>query len=246
MGEQVIDTTILTVTGDRHEAFALCEQYMQRQTVFESCQWLVIDDGEEPTKCTLGQTYVRLPPETHPASSFRRNMLVGLTSLTTPKCVIVEDDDSYADRWFLERTISILNWKSLAGTSRSKYYHAGRRMWRVHPNNTHSSLHSTGFKGDKVKRLMIGHLDKHPKPFTLDSQIWRSSGLTAEEKSIIPCSTVISIKGMPGRRGLGIHHRPEELTDYTPDPDLQQLRRWIGDDADAYAKYYTPATIPEG
>jgi hypothetical protein len=46
---------------------------------------------------------------------------------------------------------------------------------------------------------------------------------------------MIGIKGMPGRAGIGIGHRPRGS--WPKDRDLAVLRRWIGDDAEAYAGF---------
>jgi hypothetical protein len=50
--------------------------------------------------------------------------------------------------------------------------------------------------------------------------------------------TVVGIKGLPGRAGLGVGHRPG--TGWTPDPDFVRLRSWIGDDVDSYTNLIGP------
>jgi hypothetical protein len=45
-------------------------------------------------------------------------------------------------------------------------------------------------------------------------------------------NTVVGIKGLPGRKGLGLGHRPDHR--FTPDPDFAKLREWIGADAEHY------------
>lgn len=241
------DVTLLTITGDRQELFALSERYAQRQTAWGEVDWLVVDDGVEPTQCTLGQTYIRLPHEPVPRQSFRRNLLVGLSSVRSDKVIIWEDDDSYADVWHVERMAAMLKWKRLVGTSLAKYYNVKHRCWKVHQNHQHASLCCTGFSGDKTKRLLMGYVDKDPRPETADGGLWRRCGLSPDEKAIIPCSTVVGIKGASGRGGLGIDHAGT-LADYTPDPDLQQLTKWVGSEwAKHYEKYYQPLEVqPSG
>jgi hypothetical protein len=49
---------LVTPTGDRPEAFALCEKYVASQTVKPDV-WIVVDDGEVPAVCTMKQHYIR-------------------------------------------------------------------------------------------------------------------------------------------------------------------------------------------
>ena len=43
---------LLTPTGMRPEAFALCERWMAAQTYDGPCTWFVVDDGAVPLKLT--------------------------------------------------------------------------------------------------------------------------------------------------------------------------------------------------
>ena len=67
--------TLITPTGDRHEAFALCEKWIGRQSYIGQIQWVVVDDGHEPTETTLGQEVLR--PEPVEGYSLCRNLVLG-------------------------------------------------------------------------------------------------------------------------------------------------------------------------
>ena len=55
--------TLITPTGDRPLAFALCQNWMRKQTVLPF-QWVVVDDGKIPMKPYVPMEYVRRKP--HP------------------------------------------------------------------------------------------------------------------------------------------------------------------------------------
>jgi len=73
--------------------------------------------------------------------------------------------------------------------------------------------------------------------FYIDIEFWKS--IARAQWAIVQEQTCIGIKGLPGQAGLGIGHRPS--SGWTPDPDLAQLRTWIGADADLYAELRTLA-----
>lgn len=54
-------------------------------------------------------------------------------------------------------------------------------------------------------------------------------------RSLLDSANVVGIKGLPGRPGIGVGHRPD-FGD--PDPDGRILAEWLGPAlADAYAGY---------
>lgn len=237
--------TVITVGGDRPECLALLEKYVSRQTV-QDFAWLLVDDSQEPMQPTLGQDVIRLPYESSPRESFRKNMMVALTQVKTPGVVIAEIDDWIAPG-YIEEQSEILQYKELSGRSKAKYFHVASRAYFVHPNTAHCSLCQTAFSGPKVRTAMLEYLGKDRRPEQLDGYIWKRAGLTDKSKSIIPGGTMtVGMKAMPGRGGLGIHHRLEEVVaaGYTPDLDLVQLRRWIGEDYLNYLPFHTPETQP--
>lgn len=225
--------SLITCTGDRPEAFALCEKYMQRQTVFDDCQWIVVDDGKCRTVTSCGQQYIRLPPTDNPVESFRRNMLAALGSVRGEKILWIEDDDAYPASQWIEMVSAYLDHFDICGETRTKYWHCGYRQYKIHTNTQHASLCQTGIRTDPLLRVAVSYLHNHPRPQQMDGAIWRRSGIEDARKHLIPCSTnVIAIKGVPGRKGLGIHHTFEELkaNGYTHDPEGEMLRKWVGEE----------------
>lgn len=51
----MFDLTLLTATGERQEAFDLCQRWMQRQTFEGSVRWVIVDDGEKEQKITFNR-----------------------------------------------------------------------------------------------------------------------------------------------------------------------------------------------
>lgn len=215
--------TLLTCTGDRPECFARLEKWMQRQTLMWS-KWIVIDDGHEPTKPTLGQNYIRLEPGKPAKESFAENYRVGLDCCRTSKFVaVIEDDDWYA-REYLTNIIPVLFDYELAGESQAKYYHVGERKYREMGNGAHASLCQTAFRGELIPKILP--LIQDGSAF-LDTRIWKMN----VSKHLRPSTFSVGLKGQPGRQGIGVGHRPANNGKWHDDKDGTVLREWIGDDA---------------
>lgn len=234
------DLTLITCTGDRHQAFALCDDFIRLQSI-NDYKWIVVDDGIEPTKLWSWHSGIRLEPLDDPRESFRRNMLTALRAVETDKVMFIEDDDCYHNRTYIELWSALLDKYELVGEARAKYYHVGHRMYWTHPNTRHASLCQTGIRGRRAIEKCIEYLEKSPHPETLDGGIWKRMGMPDGVKCLLPCSThVVGIKGMPGRKGLGIHHwTAEKLAEagYQYDPELFKLEDWAGGHAFKYEDF---------
>lgn len=241
------EVSLITLTGDRPWAFSLCEKYMARQTI-QDYQWVVVDDGQEPTTVTMGQQYVRLPPAESPQESFRRNLSVAFEMVQGQKVLFWEDDDAVVSRFWIELMKEYLNRYDVVGEGFTKYYHCRHRRFKVHPNGTHASLCQTGVRVGQTTRLMQKYLREHPRPQQMDGALWKRLGIPDSRKYLIPCSTqVIALKGLPGRGGLGIHHTLEELNKngYRHDPDATVLKQWLAEDAEPYLSLYEPPAVTD-
>lgn len=216
--------TLLTCTGDRPECFARLETWMARQTLMWS-KWIVIDDGHEPTKCNLGQAYVRMEPGKSPRGSFAENYRVGLDCARSSKFVaVIEDDDWYA-RGYLQHMIPLLLDAELAGESHARYYNVAERKYRSMGNTNHASLCQTAFRGDLVPQILPLVLDESA---FLDTRLWKLDGVS---KVLTPSAFSVGLKGQAGRKGIGTGHRPKDNGKWHDDSDGDVLREWIGDDA---------------
>lgn len=227
--------TLLTPTGDRPEAFALCEKYMARQTIPYS-KWVVMDDGELPTICTQGQQYLYCPQFKGKGSlpaKLRYAFSTGL--VTTDVAFFIEDDDWYAPQ-YLETMLGFLEPQTeMIGEGCALYYNVRFRWWYDHHNMQHASLCSTMVT--HLGYLKVIRACRPNVPF-LDVPLWKSSVHQRIFKPR-PQRLVIGIKSMPGRKGYGMGHRHHsENIQY--DVNFTLLRDLIGADADNYAPYYQP------
>jgi hypothetical protein len=232
--------TVLTLTGDRPEAFALCERWMAAQER-QPDRWVVVDDGKTPTQCTRGQTVLRLPEMD--GHSLARNLAAAIDSGHLNGAVaFVEDDDYYAAR-YLRIMEHLINSAEIAGETRAVYYHVGARKWQQMRNTDRASLCQTVVRASLLPT--IRQLCASGDPF-IDLKLWK---LAATHRVVAPGlhPMVVGIKGMPGRRGIGIGHDASRAA-YQDDADLSKLRSMIGNDAEVYAGFLRDelAVVPPG
>lgn len=234
--------TVLTVTCDQPIGFALCEHYLARQTwPLEQVQWIVVDDGVEPITPTRGQEYHRRQrePGGTGVDSFCRNLLEGLSHVQGTHLAFFEHDDWYAPTHLEQLVQQLHDGPSLAaGDDDQRYYNVATRQWRTW-KNVGACLCQTMMRRAAVARLEeVIHGCLTRQSYGVDTTFWR--GVPTSRRAIAKTHTVVGIKGLPGRAGLGFGHRPDEK--WTADPSLEQLRRWIGRDADRYADLGAHAT----
>jgi len=219
--------TLITPTGDRPAAFALCEQWMQRQTVGWD-QWLVYDDGVTPTTCTLNQHYLRCPQYAGRGSLISKLHHAFSSGLVQgDACAFIEDDDWYHPKYLEVTSNALSSGYDMAGEGQAVYYNVQWRVWSVHSNMHHASLCQTMVKASLYPIVM--RRCQEPNPF-LDVRLWK----TECRKLVFPPQVprlLIGIKGMPGRKGYGVGHT--KLSGHA-DPNLSALRGLIGDDAELY------------
>lgn len=206
-------------------------------------RWIVADDGRTPADCTAGQIHVRLPFQEVPRESYRKNWLAGLEACGAigdgDVILFIEDDDWYRDDYIAEM-VAMLKDKRIAGESRAKYYNVRYRRHLIHANRNHASLSQTGIRGPALLNRILQILRTDPKPESLDGGLWRRCHIPASDKSLRHDSRlVVGMKGM-SPRAAGVGHGSAEVIrgQYKRDPELHQLRRWIGDDAANYVEFY--------
>ena len=244
--------TLITPTGDRPEAFKLCEKYIARQT-FRDFEWIVLDDSKNPMVCTQGQTHIHTP-ETRAQGSLvckMRNILQDKNArgiyrdpgdlIRGDTVVMIEDDDWYAPN-YLEKVVERIGDADLYGEGRAMYYNVMLRRWYPRANLDHCSLCATSFKRTVLPELykQLWTIDPY-----IDMRMWFKADQNLRRKVWDPTEsgrTYVGIKGMPGRKGYSPAHHPRhtEVLNATLDPNLEELHRLIGDDADAYAPFYIP------
>ena len=227
--------TLITPTGGRPEAFALCELYMAQQT-FTDWEWIVVDDCKPRTVCTLGQKVIH--PDTlwlpgGPATQ-NRNLLLALGQVNTEFVAVIEDDDCYGPK-YLETLCGYLEKAVIAGELPSRYYNVHHRLFRVMPAGTHASLCQTGFRAELLERVkIVCGLNSDT-----DVLLWHQVHSLSQSTKLYFGDQVVGIKGMPGRAGVGIGHYPRiRPSHWTPDVVLKKLTEWIGEDVELYRSYY--------
>jgi hypothetical protein len=233
--------TALTTACNRPEAWKLSEAYMRRQTR-QPDQWLVIDDDDPPTACTMGQEYIYDPTCRDPKVSslimklrlaFRGNLVKG------DIVVFWENDDWYAPNW-IETCENALktNYTTIFGEGRAIYYNVKERWWYEHVNMEHCSLCSTAIRSENF--TLLSSLLEDPNPF-VDSRLWERTR-TGRRKIIDPLGNagkrqVLGIKAMPGRQGYGGGHIEKDRGAH-PDHDLKKLISLIGPDSSSYENFF--------
>jgi hypothetical protein len=220
--------TVITPTGDRPDAFSLCERWMKQQTYTGRIQWIVVDDGVVPTTCTMGQTYIRQRCMTE--HSLCRNLRAAIPQIQGECIFVVEDDDYYASH-YLSTMVGRLQRADLVGEFGAKYYYLRHQSFRHnHQSEHHASLCRTGMTRAVLETLERSAQGWHP---SVDLRLWRAwKGSTFTWRD--PAGTqslCVGIKGVEGRQSKG--WRPSRNA--ASDPNLTTLQKWVGREA---AKVY--------
>jgi hypothetical protein len=224
---------LLTATGCRPDAWALCERWMARQTYAGPVRWVIVDDGEVMQPIAFARTgwdlvIVRPQPLWTPGDNTQaRNLLAGLACLDQRYgCVFIEDDDWYATDW-LEFCAANLRRAEIIGETRARYYNVRTRQGRELDNMNHASLCSTALRGRGYRVLEAACRTQHK---FIDLALWSRM----QSRKLFAGHRVVGIKGLPGRGGIGVGHK--DTFSGTHDPDGVLLRSWIGSDAEVYGE----------
>jgi hypothetical protein len=224
--------TLLTATGARPQAWAICERLMAAQDYAGPVRWIIVDDGPEPQAVTFKRhcwqlVVIRPAPLWQPGQNTQaRNLLKGLECVDRrDPLAIIEDDDHY-HKDYLAEVFRRLQRAELVGECKARYYNLALKRGRQLSNSGHASLCSTAMRGPAIETFRQACL-KAPK--FIDLELWRRH----PSRHLFSLGLVTGIKGLPGRGGIGMGHRDDFKG--TADPDLTLLRQWIGDDVELYA-----------
>lgn len=222
---------LLTATGARPEAFALCQRWAARQTYTGPVHWIIVDDGPRQQRVErMPENWltvlIRRAPFWQPGENTQaRNLLHGLDAIDPDgPLVIWEDDDWYAPDW-LDVVSRELQHAELVGECRARYYNVALQRGRQLNNQSHASLCATAMRGRAIQTFRKACERKQK---FIDIELWRS----ARSRRLFGGHRVVGIKGLPGRGGIGMGHSEDFNGQHDPDQSL--LRSWIGDDAEAY------------
>lgn len=235
--------SVIVCTGDRPEAFALSEKYLERQTL-KPFQTIVMDDGVVPTKTTLGQDYIYCPEYKGPTSLVKKlSHLVGNRLAKHDGLVFWEDDDFYDPRWLEFCAIHLATY-DLIGEGRAIYYNVAKRWWYEHRNLAHASLCSTAITRKLFSELFNACQSSNP---FLDARLWAS--VKTNKRVFDPNDNldqkhlVVGMKALPGRVGYGGGHVVRDVN-AQDDPTLEKLKSFIGDDAALYEGFWHNTSRP--
>jgi hypothetical protein len=226
------DVAIVTPTGDRPLAFSLCERWMETQDYPGTVQWVVVDDGKQPTECTLGQQHIIRERGNAKGHTLTRNMRVALEELYTHALLIVEDDDWYAPN-YVSTMLERLKEHDMVGEKRTIHYHIRKAQFFVVKKH-YASLASTCFTGRKAFDRLYEQCNKRNTP-DLDSYLWKKSDIAKKLYDPTCRPLIVQIKGMPGRRGHTKSHVKDHR--YRADNNHARLREWLADDMCVYEEF---------
>jgi len=221
--------TLITPTGDRPLAFALCQRWIKNQTM-KAFQWIVVDDGKVPMKPYVPMQYVRREPQPNdPKCTLTLNLKVAFSLIKGDKIIIIEDDEYYAPK-YVEKISNQLDKHELVGIGNTKYYHLFSGGNYRHGNFYRASLAQTAFR--RTFLALLGQIvNENIGVALIDSVIWRHTerwkggcGFVFVDENNDPL--YVGIKGLPGRLGI-IGHRPQETNYRTFDKSQTLLKQWI-------------------
>jgi len=237
--------SIITPTGDRYESIKLLCQFLMRQVNLRGLlvEWVLVDDGQsnacaraisevgESTMANFGISvfYLRRKfiKEDQGPRSLARNVLAGMEAISSQKLLIMEDDDCYRE-WYLSEMFGRLLDSDLVGTVWQKYYHLPSLSYRTFRNRG-SAFCSTGMRSSMFPLLreacqqgILGHKG-------IDAKLWQLGQSSGGRLDIFEPErdSVIGMKGLPGRSGIGVGHRPKG---FAHDRGGKILVEWCGEE----------------
>jgi len=225
--------TLITPTGARPEAFALCERWMQMQTYKRSLEWLVVDDyDKEPTKLNYGQKKIAAPKQWTPDINTQRFNMDALMEHIKGEYIFIIEDDEYYSPDYIDVMMGMLGKVDIVGLSNSRYYHVGISGYKNMQNFKHASLCQTAMRRSVLPLL---YRAVHSGHYYFDIELWKMAVESEVKLALLSNSSIsIGIKGMPGRYGLGAGH---DRVGYQADKGHKVLKDWVGRDYIHYEKY---------
>ena len=196
-------------------------------------EWIVIDDGIDPTIPTIPAEYIRRKPQPgDPKITLPLNILTALAFVKGDIVLFFEDDEYYAPG-YINAMVMALEASMIAGISKAKYYHLPTRGWYRNANDRHASLAQTAIRAAALPVLMEVIGQNHD-PF-IDIKLWAKlkhlGKLFPDDENPL----FVGMKGMPGRPGIGGGHK-ENLYRGRVDADYSILKKWMPKDHETYIK----------
>jgi len=236
--------TVITPTGYRPESISLCKKMLEAQTYpLDKIHWIIINDGNiddvpfwgEPENKRKINTFIAAGPlawqEGYNTQRYSLEHAIDVCNKASKHIVIWEDDDFYTPT-YIESYVALLQHFDLVGEGNAKYYHLPTKSYREMENYEHTSLASLAFN---MKILPTFKRALHSGEKFFDITFWELAKKERINSMLFTNKNLsIGIKGMLGRRGIGVGHTP---IGYTSDPFLGKLREWVGEEG---VKMYEP------
>ena len=238
--------TLITPTGCRPGSLRRCAGFVGRQTWAGPLQWIIVDDGEPPSDTGLRVYRPIELTRIHPEPKWRlgqntlaRNLLAALPEVRYDFLFFFEDDDFYASD-YVEEQMRLLGDAQMVGEAPARYYHLPSRRYQQLNNRGHASLCQTGIRREVLPlfRLISERAEKSGTKF-IDVQLWGHAG----KKVLHDGRRSVGMKGLPGRAGIGVGHRPYG-PDWRADASAAVLKSWIGEDTKLYEEKYMSEENP--
>jgi len=233
--------SIITATGCRPETLELCGEFIARQDYEGPLQWVIVDDGEIVTGIETPRegvllTHIYPTPAWKPGdNTLARNLLAALSEVQHDFIVFMEDDDWYSPQYIAAQVRYLAEGFKITGEVPAYYYHLPTRRYWALRNQAHASLCQTAIHREMLPTLQLICESPNTSQF-IDVRLWEH--ITAR-RSFHGGRRVIGMKGLPGRPGIGVGHRPEVGGGWETDPDLRILTEWIGsEDVETYQRRF--------
>lgn len=235
--------SIITCTGYRPEALALCQYFIERQTYSGVIQWVVVHDQKEPLKLETKRANLKIEVVKGPKvwtedyNTHRGNMEAGLKKVTGDVIAVMEDDDYYKPDYLNRMVMLLRTGVAAVGLSQSRYYNVKIGAHKTMFNYRHASLSQT-----ILDKSLLPALNKAVNSGELyfDIEFWKRIQQENHPNILVGnTSYSIGIKGMPGKPGITESHRV--YRDYIIDSGAKVFNDWLGEkDSKLYTNYYKP------
>lgn len=219
---------LLTPTGARPRAWAICERLMAAQDYEGPVSWIIVDDGPEPQPLTFRRpgwevVIIRPGPLWRPGQNTqRRNLQVGLHCIPLDARLAIIEDDDYYDPGYLTAAIEWLENADLVGENMTRYFNVPNRVPHLSGAPKYACLCATAMKGAALAAFRgICAQDVQ----YVDIELWRSF---RGQRALHTAELVVGMKGLPGRPGITGGHKLNGMA------RGEKLREWIGAAADLY------------
>jgi hypothetical protein len=231
---------LVTPTGARPKQIELCAKFMRNQDYTGKVLWVLVDDAEPVTTQNISLAFREnwtiwkifpKPVWRDGQNTQARNLISGMNEVKKFEDIeaifIIEDDDYYCP-CYLSVMMEKIKGHEVTGQVRTIYYDVVHKGWIRNGNMGHASLFQTAFTPASIH--LFERVCKSRKIF-IDAGFFKAMHLNKinlfEGKYL-----AIGIKGLPGRRGIGMGHRMDARM--TADPEFAILKELIGEDY----KYY--------